>query len=160
MGVLYINTSAWVLRCSFNCIGQCESLKLWNERHARSPRFYCIVICPVIFFIHADVWRSRRQNNLQCNMEKKIQNEELQSRREFFKKAAKGVLPILGAVALASAPAIVKATQATSCVDNCYAACMTGCVTTCKGYCKIQCADSCYSNCSHSCSAICRNTSR
>lgn len=44
-------------------------------------------------------------------MEKKNCNEELQSRREFFKKAAKGVLPILGAVVLAGAPAIVKAAE-------------------------------------------------
>lgn len=36
-------------------------------------------------------------------MVKNEKNEELQSRREFFKKAAKGALPILGAVVLASA---------------------------------------------------------
>lgn len=35
-------------------------------------------------------------------MEKNKNNEELQSRREFFKKAAKSALPILGAVVLAS----------------------------------------------------------
>ncbi len=29
-------------------------------------------------------------------------NEKLQSRREFFKKAAKGALPILGAIVLAN----------------------------------------------------------
>ena len=40
------------------------------------------------------------------HMEKNKQNEELQSRREFFKKAAKSALPILGAVVLASAPGI------------------------------------------------------
>lgn len=34
----------------------------------------------------------------------KNKNEELQSRRDFFKKAAKGVLPILGAVVLSGAP--------------------------------------------------------
>lgn len=26
-----INTSAWVSRCSFDVIGQCEGLKLWSE---------------------------------------------------------------------------------------------------------------------------------
>lgn len=31
---------------------------------------------------------------------KKQQNEELQSRREFFKKAAKGALPILGSIVI------------------------------------------------------------
>ena len=43
-------------------------------------------------------------------MKKNEKNEELQSRREFFKKAAKGALPILAAVALAGTPAIVNAT--------------------------------------------------
>ena len=42
-------------------------------------------------------------------MEKKKQNEELQSRREFFKKAVKGALPILGAVVLAGNPMLAKA---------------------------------------------------
>lgn len=42
-------------------------------------------------------------------MVKKEKNEELQSRREFFKKAAKGALPILGAVVLASAPGLANA---------------------------------------------------
>ena len=36
----------------------------------------------------------------------KKENNEIQSRREFFKKAAKGALPILGAVLLASSPII------------------------------------------------------
>ena len=40
---------------------------------------------------------------------KKNKNEELQSRREFFKKAAKGALPILGAIILASNPVLAKA---------------------------------------------------
>ena len=37
-------------------------------------------------------------------MEKKNSNEELQSRREFFKKAAKAALPVVGAVVLSSLP--------------------------------------------------------
>lgn len=45
------------------------------------------------------------------HMEKNKQNEELQSRREFFKKAAKSALPILGAVVLASAPGIANAAE-------------------------------------------------
>ena len=40
-------------------------------------------------------------------------NEELQSRREFFKKAAKGALPILGAILLAGMPNVVNAAQKT-----------------------------------------------
>ena len=37
--------------------------------------------------------------------------EELQSRRDFFKKAAKGVLPVFGAVVLAGVPNIMKAVE-------------------------------------------------
>ena len=44
-------------------------------------------------------------------MVKNEKNEELQSRREFFKKAAKGALPILGAVVLASAPGLANAAE-------------------------------------------------
>ena len=44
-------------------------------------------------------------------MEKNEKNEELQNRREFFKKAAKSALPILGAIVLAGAPQILKATE-------------------------------------------------
>ena len=44
-------------------------------------------------------------------MADKKRNEELQSRRDFFKKAAKGVLPILGAVVLAGVPNLVKAEE-------------------------------------------------
>lgn len=37
---------------------------------------------------------------------KKEKNDELQPRRQFFKKATKGVLPILGAIDLANIPII------------------------------------------------------
>lgn len=37
-------------------------------------------------------------------MKKNEKNEELQSRREFFKKAAKGALPILGLAIMATNP--------------------------------------------------------
>lgn len=94
-------------------------------------------------------------------MENKEKNEELQSRRQFFKKAAKGVLPILGAVVLSNVPLIANAntTASTGCVDACYASCLTGCVTYCKGKCKAHCQDNCYANCNTSCSAICRSSS-
>lgn len=80
-------------------------------------------------------------------MEEKNKNEELQSRREFFKKAAKGALPILAAVAMASAPNIIKAAENTpmgcnyGCSGVCYSSpcqgtCSGGCRTTCTGTCK------------------------
>ena len=39
----------------------------------------------------------------------KGKNKEVQSRRDFFKKVAKGALPILGAVVLSSVPVLAKA---------------------------------------------------
>ena len=57
-------------------------------------------------------------------MKKNEKNEELQSRREFFKKAAKGALPILGAIALAGAPGVVKAAEeAMDCDYSCSYSC-------------------------------------
>lgn len=75
-------------------------------------------------------------------MEKKNKNEEIQSRREFFKKAAKGALPILGAVILANAPVIARATDSGApmgCTGTCYGRCdgsCKGCRYTCSGGCK------------------------
>lgn len=98
-------------------------------------------------------------------------SEELQSRREFFKKAAKSALPFLSAIVLASAPAILKAKDAAPqwcrfgcagfCAGQCYASCVGGCYGNCTGcvaYCKqgcIGCAVACNSNCSGSCATEC-----
>lgn len=40
---------------------------------------------------------------------KNKRNDEIQSRREFFKKAAIGVLPIVGSIFLMGAPSVVNA---------------------------------------------------
>ena len=74
-------------------------------------------------------------------MVKNEKNEELQSRREFFKKAAKGALPILGAVVLASAPGLANAAESAvemGCSTNCNVRC-SGCGTACfKGCSNVQ----------------------
>lgn len=82
-------------------------------------------------------------------MEKK--NVELESRREFFKKAAKGVLPILGAIMLSNVSGVMKASESspmgcssdncsytcnTSCHKSCYSGCQGTCKTTCQGGCR------------------------
>ena len=91
-------------------------------------------------------------------MEKTNKNEELQSRREFFKKAAKSALPILAAVALAGTPGIIRAAErapmgcktsacAYGCLYSCNQSCKTGCLRTCegcKGTCKTFCTNSNY----------------
>lgn len=82
--------------------------------------------------------------------EKKIQNEELQSRREFFKKAGKGLLPVLGAIALMNMPllsqAMEKGETRISC-DNCSYACGGSCASGCSGGCSSSCKTSCAINC-------------
>ena len=80
--------------------------------------------------------------------EKKNKQEELQTRREFFKKAAKGVLPVLGAIALANVPLLSHAMEEGKtpngctrygcgiCTGTCSGECKGGCRYTCRGTCK------------------------
>lgn len=75
-------------------------------------------------------------------------NEELQSRREFFKQAAKAALPVVGAAIMASVP-FVKSEAATGCT---YGGCTYGCEGSCSGGCQ-GCSDSCYGSCKGSCNA-------
>lgn len=113
----------------------------------------------------------------------KKENNEIQSRREFFKKAAKGALPILGAVILASSPIISNAseeylTYCENCNSNCTNGCRTGCsrgcgnscLTNCQAHthkyhpsadcdtCKYYCAG-CTGECSGTCTASCKGGS-
>ena len=87
-------------------------------------------------------------------MIKDKKNDELQSRRQFFKKAAKGVLPIFGAIVLSNAPTIVKAVDSecncTSCTASCKGTCegcSGGCTGTCTGTCKGSCSGTCRGGC-------------
>lgn len=104
-------------------------------------------------------------------MEKNKKSDELQSRRQFFKKVAKNVLPILGAIVLATTPTILKAKDSAPqwcrfgcagyCNNQCYATCLGGCYvgcTGCVGYCKVQCigcTGTCHATCLKSCSGSC-----
>ena len=85
-------------------------------------------------------------------------NEEIQSRREFFKRGAK-MLPAIAGVALG----VVKLT---SCEDlyGCGASCMELCMNDCQHICGISCADgcgygcggnACRGNCGNGCGAGC-----
>ncbi|MBD5356971.1 MAG: Cys-Xaa-Xaa-Xaa repeat radical SAM target protein [Bacteroides sp.] len=96
---------------------------------------------------------------------KQNQNGELQSRRSFFKNAAKAALPILGAIALANVPVLGNATTIgydcdNSCSNSCKGRCTGGCQTSCaadgcghtcagncRGHCNATCRDSCYNDC-------------
>ena len=44
-----------------------------------------------------------------------MKKTDLQSRREFFKEAARKALPVLGAIALAGSPLVVNADKCKSC---------------------------------------------
>ena len=88
-------------------------------------------------------------------MEKENKNEGLQSRRDFFKKAAKGALPILGAIALAGAPGIVKAAEEAT---NCDWGCSYGCSGGCSRSCSYDCSGGCKGGCGGACSYSCQNT--
>ena len=98
--------------------------------------------------------------------EKKEKVEEIQSRREFFKSAAKKALPILGAVALTSMPvfSVAKESKAemgcegmgsSSCFLGCDQSCKGGCAGSCnilcQGSCQTGCLQSCYGTCSGGC---------
>ena len=86
--------------------------------------------------------------------EKKRKNEELQSRREFFKKAAKGALPILAFTALGSS-------ILTSCEDygdhGCGSKCTGGCQSSCSGDCDGGCTNNCDGLCGGDCWAYCES---
>ena len=97
-------------------------------------------------------------NLIQFIMKKNGKNEELQSRREFFKKAAKGALPILGAIVLANAPAVLNAAEKDP--MGCNYACSVGCGSACSGRCDGSCTDSCARGCSNYCNGGCNTTCR
>lgn len=90
-------------------------------------------------------------------MKRTKKNEELQSRREFFKKAAKGALPILGAIVLSGIPTISGAMEASSMGCERYS-CSGGCSGRCTGTCSGTCSGSCEGRCSGGCSGGCKGT--
>lgn len=93
-------------------------------------------------------------------MEKKERNEELQSRREFFKNAAKATLPILGAVLVSNVPFVANAAKTPmGCEYGCQASCYTGCFTACSNHaCRTDCTTSCTGGCDRTCFGTCVGT--
>lgn len=93
-------------------------------------------------------------------MNEKKNDEELQSRRSFFKNAAKGVLPILGAVVLANIPLNSNAgnVESSSGCNGCVGKCMASCKGSCYGECKGSCKDTCDGGCKTSCRGTCKGS--
>jgi len=92
-------------------------------------------------------------------MEKKEKNEEIQSRREFFKQAAKKALPILGVMALVSLPIVTKAsvTKTTDCDNSCSSGCTGSCATGCSS-CSGSCSGTCTGGCGGTCGGTCTSS--
>ena len=94
-------------------------------------------------------------------MEKKNKNEELQSRRDFFRNAAKKALPILGAVVLTSIPfgksnaSETPQCYCTSCVGGCDGSCYSTCIGSCQYSCNTTCSNTCMGSCLASCAGTC-----
>lgn len=86
-------------------------------------------------------------------------NDDIQSRRQFFKKAVKGTLPILGALALLNVPFGLMAQEQTKkggCNSSCSANCSYQCVVTCRTMCAYDCGGSCRGSCKISCMYTCK----
>lgn len=97
---------------------------------------------------------------------KKQKKEELQSRRDFFKKVAKATLPVLGAIALSQVPILSQAKENEGemgcdwgcqggCMGSCGRACSFDCTNSCRGYCTGGCKGSCQSTCRGTCASSC-----
>lgn len=74
-----------------------------------------------------------------------MNNEELQSRREFFKKAAKSALPVVAAAIVVNIPTIASASETEmgchyGCTGVCYS---SACQGTCQGGCRFTCEHGC-----------------
>lgn len=76
-------------------------------------------------------------------------NENLQSRREFFKSAAKGALPILG-ISLFGTSILTSCEKEKEIITHGCNGCSGSCSSGCSGSCDSSCSGSCES-CTGSC---------
>lgn len=95
-----------------------------------------------------------------------MKDEELQNRRDFFKKVAKTTLPILSGLLLASHPTVAKAAKKSLDFDKemqcycygCVGGCDGGCYSCCVGECRYTCLGSCNNTCRNTCIGSCHTT--
>jgi len=85
---------------------------------------------------------------------KKNKKEELQSRRQFFRKAAQATLPMIGAIVLSQVPTIMKAQIPNGCRSACMGSCSGLCYQSCYDTCNRGC-EGCRGTCNQSCSSTC-----
>ena len=86
--------------------------------------------------------------------ESNSEEEELQSRRGFFKRVAKTVLPVIGGLILSQFP--FRAFASGQSCANCWYSCSSGC-SSCTGSCQFGCRTSC-SSCTGSCQFGCKGS--
>ena len=81
-----------------------------------------------------------------------MENELLQSRRAFFKNAAKSSLPVISAVIMAHVPSVgIASTGCEQCRDVC-TGCQFGCGgDNCGNHCKAACRVGCEYQCDRGC---------
>ncbi|MBD5189601.1 MAG: hypothetical protein HDS95_04915 [Bacteroidales bacterium] len=87
--------------------------------------------------------------------------DSLLSRREFFKKTAKTVLPMMAFIAI---PSIITSCDKVDdliggckdCADSCDSSCSTSCSSGCKGGCGVNCSALCKSSCTTKCTSAAR----
>lgn len=95
----------------------------------------------------------------------KIKNEEILSRRGFFKKAAKGTLPMIALIGFGSVQTLFTSQVAAqgcqdctgACRNDCTSACRDNCVGDCRDNCKGDCRDNCKGDCRNDCTSACRS---
>lgn len=74
-------------------------------------------------------------------MRKGNKNEKLQSRREFFKSAAKGALPILAFTVLGTSVLSSCEKEKNGCGKSCSGSCEHDCQTVCEAWCSFTSHD-------------------
>ena len=98
------------------------------------------------------------------------ENEEIISRRKFFRKASNYIIPAFAIVALPSVltsceideeyPGIID-DSCSSCKGTCSGACTKSCSGECSNTCGVACSSSCgYNSCKGSCRNNCGNNCR
>ena len=85
-------------------------------------------------------------------MKEENKNENLQSRRQFFKQAAKAALPVIGAVVLSQLPMVAQAQAPSTCSKgSCAGTCYANCRNNCQAFCTQGCTNHCKSACKNNC---------
>lgn len=91
---------------------------------------------------------------------------EIVTRRQFFKKAVKATLPIIGLFAFGNISLLSACSKdeeedgssSPSLPNGCYSGCTRVCSNDCSGECKGDCEAHCASGCSDACSQACTNS--